>query len=172
MPSPFPPRGNSQLLPINSIFLRIHNFLLNSEKCGLYKRFKLLFCDVNVIKRSLFISPLKNVKWTYSSVALKSAIFVRSQDSRVEEPWVIPVTERVTLRGRLGPERIERKDDSIREGSESGAGEREGARRRKEKELRLGVSHGNPLMNILKGPPSHTHMHAFAHRRELVRRKT
>jgi len=124
--SPFPPRENSQLLPINSIFLRIHNFLLNSEKCGLYKRFKLLLCDVNVIKRPLFISLLKNVKWTYSFVALKSAIFVRSQDSRVEEPWVIPVTERVTLRGRLGPERIERKDDSIREGSESEAGERVG----------------------------------------------
>lgn len=123
MSSPFPPRGNSQLLPINSIFLRIHNFLLNSEKCGLYKRFKLLLCDVNVIKRPLFISLLKKVKWTYSSVALKSAIFVRSQDSRVEEPWVIPVTERVTLRGRLGPERIERKDDSIREGSR---GRREG----------------------------------------------
>lgn len=78
MPLPLPPKGNSQLLPINSIFLRIHNFLLNSEKCGLYKRFKLLLCDVKVIKRPRFISPLKNVKWTYSAVPLKSAIFVRS----------------------------------------------------------------------------------------------
>lgn len=78
MPSPLPPKGNSQLLPINSIFLRIHNFLLNSEKCRLYKRFKLLLCDVKVIKRARFISPLKNVKWTYSAVPLKSAIFVRS----------------------------------------------------------------------------------------------
>lgn len=89
MPSPLPPKGNSQLLPINSIFLRIHNFLLNSEKCGLYKRFKLLLCDVKVIKRSRFISSLKNVKWTYSTVPLKSAIFVRSfarLGSRLEEP--------------------------------------------------------------------------------------
>lgn len=160
MPSPLPPKGNSQLRPINSIFLRIHNFLLNSEKCGLYKRFKLLLCDVKVIKRPRFISPLKNVKWTYSAVPLKSAIFVRSfvlslarLGSRLEEPWVIPVTERVTLRGRSGPGRIERKGDGARKGSERGEG-REGARRRKEKELRLGVSHGNPLMNILKGPPS------------------
>lgn len=57
MPSPLPPKGNSQLLPINSIFLRIHNFLLNSEKCGLYKRFKLLPCDIKVIKKLRFISP-------------------------------------------------------------------------------------------------------------------
>lgn len=78
MPSLLPPKGNSQLLPINSIFLRIHNFLLNSEKCGLYKRFKLLLCDVKVIKRLRFISPVKNVKWTYSAVPLKSAIFVHS----------------------------------------------------------------------------------------------
>lgn len=158
MPLPLPPKGNSQLLPINSIFLRIHNFLLNSEKCGLYKRFKLLLCDVKVIKRPRFISPLKNVKWTYSAVPLKSAIFVRSfvrsrdLGSWLEEPWVIPVTERVTLRGRSGPGRIERKDDGARKGSERSE-EREGTRRRKEKELQLGVSHGNPLMNILKGPP-------------------
>jgi len=91
MPSPLSPKGNSQLLPINSIFLRIHNFLLNSEKCGLYKRFKLLLCDVKVIKRLRFISPLKNVKWTYSTMLLKSAIFVRSfarlevHDSRSRE---------------------------------------------------------------------------------------
>lgn len=60
---------------------------------------------------------------------------------------------------------VQGKDQRGARGGGGGEGG-EGARRRKEKELRLGVSHGNPLMNILKGPPpAHTRTRVHAHAR-------
>lgn len=64
--------------PINSIFLRIHNFLLNSEKCGSYKRFKLLPGDVKHNKKIAVLISFLVRKMDVLLLRLRSSSQLRS----------------------------------------------------------------------------------------------